>query len=84
MYNPEKWHCGPDAMPRNSSAMKKELLPGIYHIISSHIDFISYADTKPDFPTTIISHLEDLSQSVITYQHIQPAAREDTDLSNCN
>ena len=53
-------------MSWNSSATKNEILPG-------HTDTIGHADRKP-----AINHLEDFSHSVITYQHIQIAAWEDT------
>ena len=78
---PLKWHQAPDVMSRNPSATKKEPIPRIYHIISTHTDPLSYADTELNFQTTTISHLEDLSHSVITYQYIQTAAREDTNFS---
>ena len=74
MYNPGKWHRGPDAMSRNPSSVKKEPLPGIYQVILNHTDTIPHADPDPRFQSATLSHLEDVSHSVFTWDHIQTSA----------
>ena len=76
-YNPGKWHRGPDAISRNPTHQKNDQLQEIFQIICSDTDSIETENTDTQFQSATISHLEDLSHSVLTYNQIRSATTED-------
>ena len=64
-------------MSRNPVNQKTDQLLEIFQIICSDTDPIETENSDTQFQSTTISHLEDLSHSVITYNQIRSAATED-------
>ena len=56
---------------------KNDQLQEIFQIICSDIDSIATENTDTQFQSATISHLEDLSHSILTYNQIRSATTED-------